>query len=173
MYEPHILAMQVGQDLVVKNDDPFLHNVHAMSSANPSFNFGQPNKDPGKKAATLKAVETFHVKCDVHPWMSAYIRVFDHPFHAVTKADGSFTLDDVPPGSYTITVWHESLGETKQKLTIEAGKPATVDLTISAGSAQSEKPDVIAATLASFSTAGQPPEVCQHCEHPAGSVASR
>ena len=109
MYDPHVLAMMAGQDFVVKNDDPFLHNVHALSQINPPFNFGQPNKDEGKKVDPLKAAEYFHVKCDVHPWMSAYIGVFEHPYFAVTKPDGTYEIKTagLPDGDYTVTFWHE------------------------------------------------------------------
>jgi hypothetical protein len=110
MYDPHVLAVMAGQDFVVKNSDPFLHNVHALSEVNPPFNFGQPNVDPGKKVDPApKAAEYFHVKCDVHPWMSAYIGVFEHPFFAVTKEDGTFTLPTkgLADGDYTVTFWHE------------------------------------------------------------------
>src|SRR5689334_1824215 len=84
MYEPHVLAMMTGQELVVKNSDPFLHNIHTLSQVNPAFNKAQPNKNDGEKVEAPKAPESFHVKCDVHPWMSMYIAVFDHPYFAVT-----------------------------------------------------------------------------------------
>src|SRR5207253_5146193 len=92
MYSPHVLAMMVGQDLVVKNSDPFLHNVHSLAQSNVAFNQGQPNIDPGKDMGPQKSAETFHVKCDVHPWMSAYVAVLDNPFFDVTKDDGSFNI---------------------------------------------------------------------------------
>src|ERR1051326_1209172 len=93
MYSPHVMGVMVGQDLMVKNDDPFLHNVHSLATVNPTFNFAQPNKDDGKKVDPPKAPEYFRVKCDVHPWMSAYIGVFEHPFFAVSKDDGTFSID--------------------------------------------------------------------------------
>jgi plastocyanin len=124
MYEPHVLSMTVGQDLVVKNDDSFLHNVHSLATINPAFNFGQPNKDPGKKVPEApKATETFRVKCDVHPWMSAYIGVFEHPFHAVSGEDGKYTIKGkLPDGEYTLVAWHEKFGEKEEKITVKDGK---------------------------------------------------
>jgi plastocyanin len=128
MYEPHVLAMQAGQDLMVKNDDEFMHNVHSLASVNPSFNFAQPNKDPGKKVDDpIKAPEYFRVKCDVHPWMSAYIAVFEHPFFAVTKEDGSFSIDTkgLKDGDYTIEFWHEKFASDapqEEKVTVKDGK---------------------------------------------------
>jgi len=131
MYQPHVLAMEVGQKLVIRNDDPFMHNVHSLAESNPGFNFAQPNVDPGSPAPQQpKTAEYIHIKCDVHPWMSGYIAVFDHPFFAVTGDDGSFTLHDLPPGEYTITAWHEKYGTQEQKnVKVEEGKPTTVNFT--------------------------------------------
>ena len=124
MYEPHVLAMMVGQDLVVKNSDPFLHNVHSLAQTNPAFNFGQPNKDPGKKVPDgPKTAENIKVKCDVHPWMSAYIIVLEHPFFGVSKEDGTFTIKGNPPdGDYTLQAWHESLGTQEVQVSVKDGK---------------------------------------------------
>jgi hypothetical protein len=122
-YVPHVLSMTVGQDLVVKNSDPFLHNVHSLATVNPVFNFGQPNKDPGKKVDAPKAFEIFRVKCDVHPWMSAYIGAFEHPFHAVSKEDGTFAIKGtLPDGDYTLVAWHEKLGEQEAQVSVKDGK---------------------------------------------------
>ena len=125
MYTPHVLAMCVGQPLVVKNDDEFLHNVHSLAQENPNFNFGQPNKDDGKAVDQApKTKEYIRVKCDVHPWMSAYIAVFEHPFFAVTGEDGAYTIKGLPDGEYTVQFWHEKLASTpaEAKVTIKDGK---------------------------------------------------
>jgi len=122
MYQPHVLAMMVGQDFVIKNSDPFLHNIHTLSTVNPSFNKGQPNVNAGEKVDPLKAPETFHVKCDVHPWMSAYIAVFDHPFFSVSDDAGKFAIKSLPDGDYTVVAWHEKLGTQEQKVTVKDGK---------------------------------------------------
>jgi plastocyanin len=124
MYEPHVLTMTVGQDMMVKNSDGFLHNVHSLAVENPAFNFGQPNKNPGQKVPEQPKInETFRVKCDVHPWMSAYIGVFEHPFHAVTGEDGKYTIKGtLPDGEYTLVAWHEKFGEKEEKITVKDGK---------------------------------------------------
>jgi hypothetical protein len=116
--------MTVGQDLSVKNSDGFLHNVHSLAVENPAFNFGQPNKNPGQKVPEQpKITETFRVKCDVHPWMSAYIGVFEHPFHAVSDEDGKYTIKGtLPDGEYTLVAWHEKFGEKEEQITIKDGK---------------------------------------------------
>ena len=128
-YHPHVLAMMAGQQLVVANSDPFLHNVHSLAAQNPAFNFGQPSVDPGRAVESPKVPEVFKIKCDVHPWMSAFVHVMDHPFFSVTGADGVFTLRGLPPGKYTLTAWHETLGTKTAEVTVEEGKPATADFT--------------------------------------------
>jgi plastocyanin len=112
-YVPHVIAAMVGQEVLVKNDDPFLHNVHSLAEKNPAFNKGQPNKDPGMKVEPMKVEETFGVKCDVHPWMSAHFRVFSHPYFAVTKEDGTYEIPTkgLKPGKYTLVFWQEKYGE--------------------------------------------------------------
>lgn len=123
MYEPHVLAMMVGQDLIVKNSDPFLHNVHSDPKDNDVFNAAMPNKNDGVKIDPQpKAPETFRVKCDVHPWMSAWIAVFDHPYFAVTGDDGTFDIKNLPDGTYTLQAWHEKYGTQEQKITVKDGK---------------------------------------------------
>lgn len=130
MYEPHVVALQKGEKLMVQNSDPFLHNVHSQSE-NAPFNFAQPMV--GKKAApALKDPEYFHVKCDVHPWMSAWVAVLDNGYFAVTKEDGSFELPKgLPDGDYKVTAWHEKFDKQEGTVTVKDGK-GTVDLKLKA-----------------------------------------
>jgi len=122
-YHPHVLAVMIGQEVKVKNSDPFLHNVHGLPEENPGFNFGQNNVDNGRPIPKMKAAEYFRVKCDVHPWMAAQFAVFNHPYFATTGEDGSFTIKGVPDGTYDITVWQEKLGEQEAgKVTVKGGK---------------------------------------------------
>src|SRR5687767_4831070 len=167
MYTPHVLTMTVGQDLTVKNSDGFLHNVHSLAVTNPAFNFGQPNKDPGKKVPEQpKATETFRVKCDVHPWMSAYIGVFEHPFHAVSGEDGKYTIKGkLPDGEHTLMFVHEKFGEKEEKITVKDGK-ATKDLAWKPEAALAEpavKTIELAATAEKKSTAAGAEGVCTAC----------
>ncbi|MGH7180033.1 MAG: carboxypeptidase regulatory-like domain-containing protein, partial [Tepidisphaeraceae bacterium] len=128
LYSPHVLAVQVGQPVIVTNADNFLHNVHSLAQSNPNFNFGQSLDKQGKTVEPFKVSENFKIKCDVHPWMGAYIQVFEHPYFSVTREDGTFSIANLPPGAYTITAWQEQLGERKKEVTVEPGKPTTVDL---------------------------------------------
>jgi plastocyanin len=129
-YVPHVLGLQLGQQVEVLNSDPTLHNVHAMPTANAEFNTGQPL--PGMKHTHTFSTEEVMVrfKCDVHPWMTAYVGVLDHPFFTVTGLDGAFELKGLPPGTYTIEAWHETLGTRSQSVTI-AEKEAKTDVTFS------------------------------------------
>ena len=132
-YSPRVLPMMVGQSVVVKNSDPFTHNVHGLPQINGEFNFGQGNIDPGRPIAPMKKAETFRVKCDVHPWMTSTFVVLDHPYFALTKEDGSFTITGLPPGKYVLTTWHElseKIPPVEQEVTVESGKPAEVKLTL-------------------------------------------
>ncbi|MEX1138816.1 MAG: carboxypeptidase regulatory-like domain-containing protein [Bacteroidota bacterium] len=130
VYLPHVLGVQTGQSVEIRNSDNTLHNVHTLSEKNPSFNAGQPIKGH-KLTKKFEKVETFRVKCDVHSWMGAYIGVFDHPFFAVTGDDGSFTLKGVPAGEYTVEAWHEKYGAKTMKVTVPASGKQTVDFSYS------------------------------------------
>jgi plastocyanin len=131
-YIPHVFGIQVGQPLEIVNDDSTLHNIHAVPKANGEFNTGQPLRG-------MKSTHTFSTKevmvpfkCDVHGWMNAHVGVLDHPFFAVTGADGTFALKGLPPGTYTIDAWHEKLGTQTQTVTIAAKETKDVTLTFKA-----------------------------------------
>ena len=124
MYSPHVLAVQTGEPVVVKNSDPFLHNVHSMAIDNPTFNFAQVTAGE-KKIPPFTAVETFQIKCDVHPWMKAVVRVFDNPFFAVTGEDGKYTIDakGLKDGTYTVQAYHEFYRDSEpQQVEVKDGK---------------------------------------------------
>lgn len=125
-YVPHVQAALVGSKVNIINSDPVLHNVHGYLGAQTAFNMAMPIKGqkipkPLNKAGVVK------IKCDVHSWMNGWIVVAENPFFATTKADGSFELKDVPAGTYTVTFWHEKLGEKTQQVTVPASGAVTAD----------------------------------------------
>lgn len=125
-YEPRVQGILVLQDLDVVNDDPTLHNVRCEAKDNRPFNIGQPAGGKHTKFFTTPE-EAVHFKCDVHPWMAAFIFVMSHPYFAISDADGSFALPALPPGKYTLHAWHEIFGRLEQTVTVKAGAGATVD----------------------------------------------
>jgi plastocyanin len=125
LYKPHVMGIAVGQTYRILNSDGVLHNIHTLPKINAAFNKGMP---PTLKEATTvfaKPEEVFHIKCDVHPWMSAYIAVFTHPFFSVTSTDGKFTISGLDPGTYEITAWHEKLGTQTASVTVGASDTKT------------------------------------------------
>ena len=175
-YSPHVIAVMVGQPIVVANSDPFLHNVHSLAIDNPAFNFGQPNIDPGRKVDPMKTPERFKIKCDVHPWMSAFVSVFEHPFFAVTKEDGTFTIPGkLPDGKYTLVAWHEKFGEQEKEIEVSGGKAEGADFSFKAEGADAGKalePVVPEVKVASFSAKAETTKsgaeakkpCCEKCE---------
>ncbi len=117
---PHVQMVTAGAEMEIVNSDGILHNIHTFSTLNPPVNMAQPKF---KRVLTHRFArpERIRVACDVHGWMNAWVVVVDHPFHAVTAEDGSFALEGVPPGSYTLTVWHETLGTREQPIVVPAG----------------------------------------------------
>jgi plastocyanin len=123
-YVPHVVALQTGESLKIKSSDPMLHNVD-IAEHEPPINVaytGQQEHDfPFNKAGFYK------VKCDVHPWMTSWVGVFDSPCYAVTGEDGTFKITGVPPGSYTLVAWQEKFGEQKQAITVGADGAVKAD----------------------------------------------
>ena len=127
-YSPHVFALRVGQTLKILNPDGTLHNVHAFSKVNAEFNEAMPKFRTELEKVFDKAEPTpFAVKCDVHPWMNAWAAVFDHPYFAVTGSAGSFTIGNLPAGTYELEIWHERLPAQTVSVTVAAGEKATLD----------------------------------------------
>ena len=128
-FVPHVRSATVGQTLEIHNSDPFLHDAHAWLGSRSLFNVGIL---PGHTAhQSLADAGLVHINCNVrHTWMPAYVFVADNPYHTVTGGDGRFTIEQVPPGTYTLRVWHELLGGVDRPVTVESGKTATVDITL-------------------------------------------
>lgn len=108
VYTPHVVAVMVGQTLEVRNSDATLHNVMASPRNNPAFNFGMPVQGQKSDLVFKQPEMKMNTKCFMHPWMSAYIHVLEHPFFAVTGEDGTFAIKGLPPGEYEVSVVHEA-----------------------------------------------------------------
>lgn len=129
VYVPHVVGIQVGQTLEVSNSDPTLHNVHPLPRANPEWNKSQA-AGAGVLTSTFEKPELMiPVKCNIHPWMRAYINVSAHPFFAVTDETGAFSLEGLPPGDYTVQAVHERFGTQEAKVTVPAGGSASAEFT--------------------------------------------
>ena len=120
VYMPHVMGIMVGQTYRILNSDGILHNIHTLPKINPAFNRGQPATVKEMTTSFPKPEVMLQVKCDVHPWMNAYIGVFTHPFFAVTGPDGKFTIPNLEAGTYEISAWHERLGTQTASLTVTA-----------------------------------------------------
>ncbi len=130
-FDPHVLIIPPETTVEVTNEDGILHNIHTVPIENDSFNKGQP-ADVKKMEISGEdyfwTPEFVRVKCDVHSWMGARIVVAEHAYYASTDEKGLFELTDVPPGEYTLSFWHETVGEKTKEVTVEAGKEASVAL---------------------------------------------
>jgi hypothetical protein len=128
---PHVQVVRTGAQLEIINRDPVLHNTHGYQDRRTVFNLAQPNQDQIIKKP-LKRAGLIDIMCDSHDWMSAWIAVQDHPYGVVTREDGTYVINDIPPGTYTLTAWHEKLGKKQVQVTVEAAKRQRVDFTFSA-----------------------------------------
>ncbi len=121
-YSPHVAVAVAGQSVAIKNSDQTLHNVHTYKGPATLFNNAQPQGFPAIKKK-FKTGDVVRFKCDVHPWMTAWVVVVDNAHYAVSGADGSYTIPNVPPGKYTIEAWHEKFGSKTAEVEVKAGKP--------------------------------------------------
>ena len=132
MYVPHVIGIVQGQNIEVKNSDQTNHNIHPLPKTNQEWNESQPPGSESKMKTFAREEIMIPVKCNIHPWMRSYIGVLPHPFFAVTGDDGSYTIKGLPPGTYTITVWHEKLAPNgvDQQITVGAKESKTSDFTL-------------------------------------------
>jgi hypothetical protein len=140
---PRVQVVTRGQTLRVRSSDPILHNTHPVLVGDPEVYIANVALvAPGQSMdLTRRLVEKLppageglvRIGCDVHPWMRAWLLVLDHPYAAVTGREGTFAIADVPPGSYTLGLWHETLGRGEQRVTVPSGGTATVDFELRSG----------------------------------------
>jgi len=131
-YEPHVFGMMAHQHLKIVNKDDTLHNIHAMPTKSAEFNVGQPNQGMETLKTFANPEIMVHFKCDVHPWMSAYVGVTDNPFYSVTGDDGTYKITGLPAGTYTVETWQEKYGTQDATVTVGAGEAKTADFTYKA-----------------------------------------
>lgn len=128
-FRPRVLGVQTGQVLQVVNSDPVTHNIHPMAEANREWNHSQGPGDAPLSRKFLKPEIMIKVKCNIHSWMHAFIGVVEHPYFAVSKDDGSFEINNLPPGTYTLAVWQENLGTQEQQVTVTSHSTAVTKFT--------------------------------------------
>ena len=127
VYVPRVVGARVGQTLQVRNSDELLHNVHGVSAHGNSFNIGQPKAGIAHQLPLTGAEIMLPITCDVHRWMTAFVGVVSHPYFATTGVGGTYAIDTVPAGTYTIRAWHERFGVVTQKVRVTAGGTSSVD----------------------------------------------
>src|ERR1700749_4609243 len=128
-FHPRVLGIQVGQPLKVINSDPVTHNIHPMAQVNREWNHSQGAEDPPLARKFLKPEIMIPVKCNIHSWMHAFIGVLDHPYFSVSQEDGTFEIKNLPPGTYTLAVWTETLGTQERQITVAPRGKAEANFT--------------------------------------------
>ena len=131
-YMPRVQGAMAGQSVMVKNSDGTMHNVRGLAGTKGLFNLAQPPSAPPVTKPVPGEVEVLTLKCDVHPWMRAYVPVNPNPYFITTGEDGSFSLANVPEGTYTLEAWHESLGTKTAQVTVKDGAAAEASFEFSA-----------------------------------------
>ena len=129
MFVPHAIAVRVGQKVNIKNGDPVLHNIRNEAKNVKVFNIAQPIQGMTTSRVFDKPEVGMKLRCDVHFWMSGYVHVMDHPYYALTGEDGSFKIENLPAGTYTLEAWHEKLGTQTQAITVTADEQKITDFT--------------------------------------------
>jgi plastocyanin len=130
-YLPHVLPMEVNQPLEIVNSDQTAHNIHPLAKTNQEWNKSQPPGTPPIETKYEKP-EFIAVKCNIHPWMHGYFAVMSTSHYSVSKNDGSFSLEGLPAGKYTVSAWHEQYGTQTQEVTVGAGESKSITFTFKA-----------------------------------------
>ncbi len=150
VYRPHVIGMRAGQTLEVRNSDPTVHNLHSVSARGNDFNISRPQNQPPVSVPVRAEEMMLRITCDIHSWMNIYVGVVQHPYFAVSGADGRFEIANVPAGSRPIQVWHERYGPLNAVANVTAGQTTDVDFTY-AGTEKAAPPTVRLSLPADFS----------------------
>ena len=128
-YTPHVMGVMIDQPFKILNSDGLLHNVHSLPKINTPFNRAMPAAVTEADYTFSKEEFMFKIKCDVHPWMNAYMAVMSHPYFAVTGENGAYSVSGLPAGTYEIEAWHERLGTQSSTVTLAEGDATEIDFT--------------------------------------------
>ena len=131
LYHPRVFGVMTNQKILIKNSDNVLHNIKALPKENRPFNISQPTAGMTSTRTFTKPEVMVPLECNVHGWMHAWVGVLPHPFYSTSGQDGSFSIKNLPAGTYTIEAWHEKLGTQTQNVTVGAGETKTADFTFS------------------------------------------
>lgn len=128
-FAPDVLIVKKDADLTVRNSDPVLHNIHTYeiigAVRRTMFNVGQPDKGDLKQPVKVRRANVVKIECDAHDFMHAWAFAADNPYAAVTREDGSFTLEGLPDGDYEVKAWHPVLGEKSVNVSVKGGATAS------------------------------------------------
>jgi len=138
-YVPRVQGAVAGQSVMFKNSDGTLHNVRGVVSTRAAFNVAQAPSGPPVERKLPTEGDVLKLKCDIHPWMTAFVVSNPNPYFATTGADGAFSLEGLPAGTYTVEAWHETLGTKTAEVTVKDDAPATVDFAFSAPDAPAKQ----------------------------------
>ncbi len=129
-FQPHVSLIQVGAKVTLNNKDGLTHNIHTFADENEAVNFAQPGYDKAHilPEEAVEVGEIYPVKCDIHEWMNGYFAVVETPFAAISGKDGSYKIANIPDGSYTIQIWHESLGTSEKEVTVKGDTTLDIEL---------------------------------------------
>lgn len=132
---PFLQVMRNDSDMTVNNDDAILHNVHTYEMMGRRkktvYNVSQPDVGTVDKHVKLRRGNAMKIECDAHDFMHSYVFVANNPYYAVVNEDGSFTIDNVPAGNYTLKAWHATLKDQKQPVSVTGGSTSTINFTFS------------------------------------------
>lgn len=127
-FAPHLAAVTAGSSVAFPNEDPFFHNVFSLSRG-AAFNLGR-YPSGASRSKTFNRAGIVKVFCEIHSHMSAVVRIFDHRWFTVPNEDGTYAIDDVPPGDHMLVAWHERIGERRDRVTIRAGASSQMNFTL-------------------------------------------
>ena len=142
-YLPRVQGVAAGQPILIKNSDGTLHNARALAGTKSIFNVAQPPHGKAVQRDLPAEAEVVRLKCDIHPWMAAWVVVNPNPYFATTGADGAFSLEHLPAGSYTLEAWHETLGAKTAQVTVKEGESVTTSFEFSAADARGTATSVV------------------------------